>query len=545
MSIFSQIPVKKRKSTRFNLTHEVKTTIGIGELVPYMCREVLPGDVWNVSSDFLCRFAPMLAPIMHNVNIRTECFFVPTRLLWKEWPDFITGGKDGTLQPIKPYFVPSSISGSEDPRDILLRKSSLWDYMGMPIIDPQRDLNPMPSNLRIDLLPFLAYQMIHQEYYRDQNLTTAPFDFPLSGGDRTNSDQLYDILALRNRCWEKDYFTGALPFLQRGPEAVLPLGGDANVVFEPPLSTKANLVDMYGVPLDPNPGLTNPEYLVNDKATMVTTDSVSSGGIPTFYDPQGTMKADLSTATAVTINDLRKTNAIQRFLENQARGGSRLTETILSQFGVLSSDTRMQRPEYLGGGSSPCVISEVLQTSETAETPQANMAGHGVGGGVNHGCLRRFEEHGFIVCLMSIRPRASYMPGVEPMYTRFDKFDYAWPELANLGEQPVYNRELFCDPDNTNVGDSIFGYVPRYADYKYILSKTTGEFRDTMDFWHLTRKFSNQPVLSPEFVEIRQSDATRIFASGNESINQQIYVQILNKVSCVRRLPKYGIPMLS
>lgn len=533
MSIFNSVPVKRRRKTRFNMTHEVKTTVGFGKLVPYMIREVLPGDVWNVSSDFMCRFSPMLAPIMHNVSVRTECFFVPNRLLWRDWESFITGGENGTAAPIKPIMFPN-ITSRANPLDF--RTSSLWDYLGLPsssTITP----DSFSSSLAIDLMPFLAYQIVWQEYYRDQNLQTAPIDFPITGGNHSTSDFIHDVLTLRSRCYEKDYFTGSLPFTQRGPQASVSLTGDAPV----------NLVNnVDGTPMqvrqNSDGALITGANLTSNTVGQLSNATASVGNVLNI-DPNGRLAADLSSVSAITMNDLRRTSALQRFLENMARGGSRYIEQILSQFGVISSDSRLQRPEYLGGGSSPCIISEVLQTSETASTPQANMAGHGVAGGVNHGCLRRFEEHGFIVCLVSIRPRTSYLcQGVETMFRRFDKFEYAWPELAHLGEQPVYSSEIYCGP-NTDL-TSVFGYVPRYADWKYILSKTTGEFRETMTFWHLSRYFASQPVLSSEFVTVNQSDADRIFAGGTESENQQVYLQILNKVSCTRLLPKYGVPML-
>lgn len=514
------------------MTHEVKTTVGFGKLVPYMVREVLPGDVWNVSSDFMCRFSPMLAPIMHNVSVRTECFFVPNRLLFNNWESFITGGPDGTASPVKPFIRPATVYGIT-PSDFI--KGSLWDYLGLPVMEE----NIFAPNFQIDIMPFLAYQLIWQEYYRDQNLTAAPITFPLAGGDRSAITGIHDIMTLRNRCYEKDYFTGALPFTQRGPVANVPLTGDA----------KVNLVDNpSGTPMqivrNSDGSLAAGANLASNTVGQLSNTTASIGTVLNI-DPNGRLAADMSTVSAITINDLRRTSALQRFLENMARGGSRYIEQILSQFGVISSDSRLQRPEYLGGGSSPCVISEVLQTSSTSTTPQANMAGHGVSGGVNHGCLRRFEEHGFLVCLVSIRPRTSYASqGVEPMFRRFDKFEYAWPELAHLGEQPVMQSELFASAVTTASSSPVFGYVPRYADWKYILSKTTGEFRDTMDYWHLSRSFDTPPVLSSEFVTVNQSDADRIFASGRNSVDQQVYLQILNKVSCVRLLPKYGVPML-
>lgn len=542
MSIFSSIPSPKRKRTRFNMTHDVKLTCNMGDLVPYMCREVLPGDVWNVSSDFFVRYAPMLAPIMHRVDIRTECFFVPNRLLWKGWQDFITGGRLGTNSYIPPFLLPGSITNTS--LYPFFRRGSLWDYMGLPTLNNSTSegrgiTTPAelfhPTRQAISVFPFLAYQMIWQEYYRDQNLVEEPFDFPLSEnfvGDQTSNDtfELNDLLALRQRCWEKDYFTGALPWTQRGVQMTLPFSSqNADVVLN------SNTDPMTFEEADTGAAFTG--QIVAGTNGQLQNVAGNQGVI----DPNGRLEADLSNVN-VTINDLRRTSAIQRWLENNARGGSRYIEQILAHFGVISSDSRLQRPEYLGGGSSPSMISEVLQTSETDNTPQGNMAGHGLAGGVNHGCLRKFEEHGYIICLMTIRPRTSYVLGVEPMWTRLDKFDYAWPELAHLGEQPVRVSELYTKSDS--IPETTFGYVPRYSDYKYINSRTCGEFRESMDYWHLARKFVDEPILSDAFVQIQGSEQDRIFAAGDLTDGQQLYVHINNRVHCTRRLPKYGVPYL-
>lgn len=528
MSIFSTIPNKKKKRSRFNMTHDVKTTLGIGRIVPYMIEEVLPGDVWNVNSDFMVRFAPMLAPVMHSLSIKTECFFVPNRLIWKDWQDFITGGPDGTLSPVKPFCVPATMANTNGES---FGKGTLWDYLSLPTTNSHGN-TLFPSDMKVDVLPMAAYQLIYQEYYRDQNLTTPALQFPLSSGQQSGSI-LAGLFPLRDRCWEKDYFTSALPFVQRGPQVSIPLTGNAPVEL---VGTNSQL-------LKSNPsGSTVANGSVNSNAGGSLTNTTTGGQVR--IDPNGSLQANMSQVSPITVNDLRRSSAIQRFLESMARGGSRYIEQIAAMFGVISSDSRLQRPEYLGGGSSPCVISEVLQTSATADgqTPQANMAGHGIGGGINHGCLRKFEEHGFIVCLMTIRPRSGYVLGVNNKFARFDKFDYAWPDLANLGEQPIFTKELFVNPSQSST--EVFGYTPRYADWKYIPSKVTGEFRDTMNYWNLNRSFASKPVLSNAFVSMNQSQASRIFAAGNQTLNQQLYVQVLNRVSCSRLLPKYGVPLL-
>lgn len=531
MSIFSQIPKPFVKRSKFNMTHDVKTTIGMGKLVPYFMEEVIPGDKWHVQSDFLCRFAPMLAPVMHSISVKTEFFFVPTRLLWENFEDFITGGRDGLQSPVKPYVDLTVQSISDD-----ISKGSLWDYYGLPV-DMQA-----PENLPIDLLPFAAYQKIYQDYYIDQNVDyDNNIDFPLSDGSQS-SDVLTKLLALRDRCWEKDYFTGCLPFVQRGPDVSIGLAGQADIVLRDSTRTSgtSTRVLSQGSPTPPALPAGALQVEANSAGSSILSDSAGRGVI---LDNSNDLQADLSTASAFDINDIRRSSAIQRFFEAMARGGSRYVEQMLAVFGVKSRDSRLQRAEFLGSGSSPCIFSEIFQTSETADTPQANMAGAGIAGGVSHGCTRYFTEHGFIIGMVSIRPRSNYILGVERKFRRFDKFDYAWPQLANLGEQPVYSTELHVTSDTEP--DKVFGYNPRYSEYKYINSKTTGEFRDTLDYWHLTRKFDNDPLLSPEFMHIDQGQTTRIFASGDESQNQQIYLNIRNKVIASRPLPKYGVPILS
>lgn len=496
----------------------------MGKLIPFLCREILPGDRFSVQSDFFLRFAPMLAPIMHRVNVHTHYFFVPNRLVWDEWKDFITGGQDGTLQPAKPYLNIPDLDG-------VFGVNTLMDYMGLPVPVPG-DPNPYTEDVKIDALPFRAYQLIYNEYYRDQNCED-PVEFSIGSGKVTEADA-ERILSLRNRCWEKDYFTSALPWTQRGQEVNIPLAGDAPIK------------------LNPDAGVQTPVYKNADGSVFsghAGAMSLTNGGIvqaadgayPQRLDPNGTLIADLTGASTVTINDLRRSVALQSWLENNAVGGSRYVEQLLAHFGVRSSDARLQRPEFLGGGMSPAVFSEVLQTSETAETPQANMAGHGVAGGSHHGFNRFFEEHGWLIAVFSVTPRSNYSQGIERQFTKFDKLDYAFPEFAHLGEQPIYNRELYLGTDGLN--DDVFGYTPRYAEYKYIPSRVAGNFRADLSFWHLGRIFTGRPNLNEDFVHIHPTDTSRIFAV-TDSEAEQLYVQIVNRVHARRVLPRFGVPRL-
>lgn len=533
MSIFSKIPAPKTKRSRFNLSHSYKTTGGIGKLIPVLCREVIPGDVWNLNTSTLVRMSPTLAPIMHNFNIRTESFFVPNRLIWKDWQDFITGGQDGTLAPVKPYVTAGTFYGRTD------LANSNYDYLSMPLLPNGRAALPNDSSIRVDMMPLLALQLIYNEYYRDPNLDTDySRSFPVASGTYTptSSDpSLAELIRTKSRCWEKDYFTAALPWTQRGPQAQLPVRSSSPVTYQGDAGLSGRMVDsVTGNPAG------------SGSVNVIPSDgNFSTGGNTLNYDPNGTLSANIN--ASVSINDLRRTSAIQRWLENNARGGSRYIEQILAHFGVISSDSRLQRPEFLGSGKSPVIISEVLQTSgsniEGQSTPQANMAGHGIGGGINHGCYRHFEEHGFIICFASIVPRSSYIFGLEPQYTRFDKLQYAWPELARLGEQPVYRSEL--DSTASASFSETFGYQPRYADYKYILSRTTGEMSRTLSFWQAARRINNvAPVLSSTFNHINQADFFNLFPAGSESADQQFYMELYHNIKCSRKLPKYGTPII-
>lgn len=520
MSIFTSVQIKKPPRTAFDLSHEVKMSMKMGKLVPFLCQEVVPGDTFRMNAEVMMRFAPMISPVMHRINVYTHFFFVPNRLIWKDWEEFITGGEDGQAEPVVPYF---NFSGS-DPNSMLFNVGSLCDYLGLPVEVRVND------PIRVSALPFRAYQMIYNEYYRDQNLH-EPVPFSLESGE-VSFDDLENIVQLRNRCWEKDYFTSALPWPQRGGDVHLPLAGDAPVFLDDVAGYQVVKKGIDHMPqLNANLGSNNLGYLT-DK------DDVETSVSGVVLDPNGTMKADMSNVTSTTINELRRASRLQLWLERNARAGSRYVEQILSHFGVKSSDARLQRPEFLGGGKNPVVVSEVLQTSSTNEiSPQANMSGHGISVGNTNRFKRFFEEHGFVIGIISVLPRTCYQQGIPRQYLKFDKFDHYFPTFANLGEQPVYNAELYAG--NNPLGT--FGYQSRYSEYKYLPSRVAGDFRTNLNFWHMGRFFDNQPVLNEDFVT---SDPTkRIFAVTDDD-SDELFVQIYNNLKAMRPMPKFGTPML-
>ena len=513
-NIFQSVGMRKPSRNKFDLSHEKKMSMKLNKLYPIMCQEIVPGDKFRVKSEVLIRLAPMLAPVMHRMNVTTHYFFVPNRLVWNEWEDFITGGEDGNSNPAHPYVTINSFNNTS------FQKGSLADFMGVPPVEGVQTVTP-----QINVLPFRAYQLIYNEYYRDQNLTEK-IDVSKTSGAETN-DEMFNI---RTRAWEKDYFTSALPWSQRGGEAQIPLGSiDENDVTYLPQSEAIDTLDPTG----------SAGALHGTNGLLAT----STG------DPVQLKNIQSIDVNATTINDLRKANRLQQWLEKSARGGSRYIEQIFSHFGVKSSDARLQRPEFLGGGRQPVVISEVLSTYSATDmgvpsaNPQGDMTGHGISVGQANGFSKSFEEHGFVIGIMSVIPKTAYQQGLDKKFLRTDKFDYFWPEFAHLGEQEVQLQELYCNYNGASNDEltETFGYQQRYAEYKYERSTVHGDFRDNLKYWHMGRIFDNKPVLNTEFVE---ADADkRIFAVEDETTDE-LYVQIYNKVDALRPMPYFSIPSL-
>ena len=514
MSIFSGILANKPGRNKFNLSHERKLSGQMGQLLPILNAEVLPGDKWQVSSEIMMRFAPMLAPIMHRVNVYTHFFFVPNRLLWDDWEDFITGGSDGLSDPSLPKMQITSANYNTD-----WIKGSVADYFGLPI-DFATWSGP---NFQISALPFRAYYEIYKEYYRDQNLEDVDSRITTTGAN-LGLDEISALLEIRQRAWEKDYFTSALPWAQRGADVLLPT--DINY------SPNAQIRDTTGA--------------VRGEVQPLGEDGLGNAVSGLDTQQQGIQIQNLE-SLGITVEDLRRSTRLQEWLERSARGGARYVEQILSHFGVKSSDARLQRPEYLGGGVANAVISEILQTSGSpgdtnyTPTPLGEMAGHGIAVGRSNRFRKYFEEHGQIIGIMSVLPKTAYSQGVERSFRKFDKFDFYWPEFAQLGEQEILNHEIYLDPASEGARETTFGYTSRYAEYKYHKSIVAGDFRDDLAYWHMARDFTSLPALNEDFVK---SDPTqRIFAIEDET-EHKLYAQIYNAISAIRPIPYYNIPKL-
>lgn len=529
MSIFNMAAVRGVQKSAFDLSHERKMSIKFDNLYPILLQEVIPSDSFQVNSEIMLRMAPMIAPVMHRVNVKVDYFFVPNRLVWNDWEDFITGGAQGDLQPVAPTLTIDDLSKTR------FVKGSLADYFGIPITDGITI--PSEGVTQISALPFRAYQKIYNEYYRDQNLEEeVPIDLN-SGSDTTPAD----ITQLRKRAWEKDYFTSALPWPQRGGEAEIPLGA-ANIDINTTsvnYKTSATTIDDGTFTAISNierrtDGSINATQTTPAQSKPIGIDNIDS------IDVQGTAPVD-----ATTINDLRKANKLQEWLETSARGGARYIEQIWSHFRQKSSDARLQRPEYLGGSKQPVVISEVLNTTGITSGdeggPQGEMAGHGISVGKSNRFRKKFEEHGFVIGIMCVIPKTTYQQGLDRLWNRTDKFDYPWPSFAHLGEQEVKQQEIYQDYLSNTLAQGVFGYQQRYAEYKYSQSSVHGDFRDNLQFWHLGRYFTNAPALNTQFVQA--NTRTDIFAVQDETIDN-MYCQIYNSVKAIRPLPYQSIPSL-
>lgn len=463
------------KRNKFSLSHRRMFTCDLGELVPCGLVEVLPGDSVQASTSALVRASPMLAPPMHPVDVRIHHWFVPFRLLWTNWENFITGGPDGLNASTFPTITFSAGNPAV---------GTLADYLGIPTGG---------SGRTVSALPFRAYALIWNQWYRDQDLETALTVSTADGADTTTST------ALQNCDWEKDYFTSARPWEQKGPSISLPLGTRANVSGIGVLSTNRTFQTSPGTMFETGGGSTAYGFGASTRDAgrdIFVRGTAATGASPDVY-------ADLSTATAASINTLRQAFALQRFEEARARYGSRYVE-YLRYLGVRSSDARLQRPEYLGGGRDTIQFSEVLQTAADGTNPVATMRGHGISAMRSNRFRRFFEEHGLMLSLMSVRPKTMYIQGIPRTWNRRAKEDFWQVELQHIGQQKVLNKEVYADAASP---DGTFGYQDRYDEYRRQESWVSGEFRSTLNQWHFARSFAAEPALNASFVKCVPSEA--------------------------------------
>lgn len=575
-SHFSLLPRVDISRSRFDRSSSVKTTFNTGDIVPFFLEEVLPGDTFNVKTSKVVRMQTLLTPLMDNLYLDTYYFFVPNRLVWQHWKEFCGENTESAWIPETEYAMPQITS----PADTGWEVGTIADYFGIPT---------GVANLSVSALPFRAYALIMNEWFRDENLQdplVVPVDDATVAG--VNSATFVTDVAKGGKPYKAakyhDYFTSALPAPQKGPDVSIPvsLGSelpvygtgdplyltDGNFTY-PFLSvgqslgglsytgtaiansgaTGSKVGDIYangnGFYSEPNSGSGSDNWKgkvmgvpTKEKMDSLAVPGLVGSGLVAVYD---------GSVSVATINQLRLAFQIQKFYERQARGGSRYTEVVRSFFGVTSPDARLQRPEYLGGNRVPININQVIQQSgtESATTPQGTVVGMSQTTDTNSDFTKSFTEHGFIIGVMVARYDHTYQQGLDRLWSRKDKFDFYWPVFANIGEQAIKNKELYAQ--GTAEDDEVFGYQEAWAEYRYKPNRVTGEMRSSyaqsLDVWHLADDYSKLPSLSAEWIQEDASTVNRVLAVS-DNLSAQFFADIYVKNLCTRPMPMYSIPGL-
>jgi hypothetical protein len=521
---FAEIPRADIRRSTFDRSHGLKTTFNAGQLIPILAEEAIPGDSFSCNMTGFARLATPIHPTMDNAFFDTHYFAIPLRLIWDDFEEFMGETKTYTASgspsasnplPETPDFtaaipvVPTITSGGSGEAE-----NSLSDYLTIPTKVP---------GLKFSALWHRAYQLVYQDWFRDENLQKLPDISTASGNDTTT----YPI---RNRGKRHDYFTSALPWPQKGADVTIPIGTSAPV---------ASLAPDDGILTIKNTGLGSGDYYMNAANQQLLQNNNEAG------NDDNMLFADLSSATAATINSLRLAFATQRFLEIQARGGSRYIEVIKNHFNVTSPDARLQRPEFLGSGTSPVNITPVAQTSSTdTTTPQGNLSSIGTTVMSGHSFTKSFTEHSIILGLVSVRTDLTYQQGLNRQFSRETIYDYYWPTLATIGEQAVLNKEIYAQGSNNLAEDAAsWGFQERYSEYKYKPSAVTGRFRSnattSLDSWHYAQEYSSLPHLGADWIQVTDDNVQRTLAVASEP---QFIFDCLFKIKATRPMALYNVP---